>query len=117
MDHFSIESMVKDGIFGSGAGIGYGEHLIPISLQFGDLKETFTWDICNPDNQPEDFSSQIVEDLNLYPALEYTYAITYEIRRQIMVYCMRKMQTFVSYYENYVTHEIDLFESMNIDVY
>lgn len=50
MDHFSIESMVKDGIFGSGAGIGYGEHLIPISLQFGDLKETFTWDICNPDN-------------------------------------------------------------------
>jgi hypothetical protein len=32
MNHFSIESMVKDGVFGNGCGIGYGEHLIPICL-------------------------------------------------------------------------------------
>jgi len=37
MDSFSIESMVKDGIFGHGAGIGYGEHLITLNLSFKDF--------------------------------------------------------------------------------
>jgi len=81
LDEYSIESMVKDGVFGPGCGIGYGEHIIPITLQFSDFKETFTWDICNPDNQPEDFAAQLVSDMNLYPAMEMTIALSYEIRR------------------------------------
>jgi hypothetical protein len=28
LDEFSIESMVKNGVFGNGNGLGYGEHLI-----------------------------------------------------------------------------------------
>jgi len=57
---FSVESMVKDGVFGPGCGIGFGEHLVPITLHLGDLRETVTWDICNPDNQPEDFAASFV---------------------------------------------------------
>ena len=32
LDTFSIESMVKDGVFGAGSGFGFGEHLVPIKL-------------------------------------------------------------------------------------
>lgn len=37
LNQYSIESMVKDGVFGPGCGIGYGEHIIPIILRFGDF--------------------------------------------------------------------------------
>ena len=33
MDEYSIESMVKNGIFGN-SGLGYGEHLVKINLKF-----------------------------------------------------------------------------------
>jgi hypothetical protein len=46
----SVESMVKNGVFGHAGGAGYGEHLIPITVAYGEISETFTWDICNPDN-------------------------------------------------------------------
>lgn len=37
LDSFSVESLVKDGVFGPGCGLGFGEHLIPINLRFGDF--------------------------------------------------------------------------------
>ena len=36
-DHFSrfsVESMVKNGVFGNGSGLGYGEHIIQINLHY-----------------------------------------------------------------------------------
>lgn len=110
MSLLSVESMVKNGVFGHAAGAGPGEHLIPITLTYGEITETITWDICNPDNQPEDFAALLVSDLNLKPVLEYTVAISYEIRKQITTHCCRKLQTFTSYYENYVAQEIEVFD-------
>lgn len=34
---YSVESMVKDGILGHGAGLGKGEHIMTINLQIGDF--------------------------------------------------------------------------------
>ena len=86
MDLCSIESMVKDGIFGDGSacGMGYGEHLVLIHLRFRGFEDQFEWDICNPDNQPEEFAAQIVADMHLIPSQDYEVAISYEIRKQIM---------------------------------
>jgi hypothetical protein len=68
--------MVKDGVFGFGSGgIGYGEHLIDIKLQFRDFIDEIQWDICNPDNSPEEFAAQMVQDLCLQPAQIYVMAI------------------------------------------
>ena len=81
LDKFSIESMVKDGVFGAGAGLGHGEHLITIQLSFREFQDEFEWDLCNPDNQPEDFAASLVADLGLNPAQEFMVAITYEIKK------------------------------------
>jgi hypothetical protein len=62
LDEFSVESLVKNGFFGT-RGQGYGEHLVQICLNFQSFCEKFEWDICNPDNQPEDFAAQLVSDL------------------------------------------------------
>ena len=67
MDVYSIESMVKNGIFGN-SGLGYGEHLVRINLKFQDFSDEIEWDICNPDNQPEEFAAQMISDLMLEPA-------------------------------------------------
>lgn len=84
--------MVKDGIFGYGqGGIGYGEHLVTIKLQFRDYKENIQWDICNPDNQPEEFAAQMVSDLDLRPPELYIMAISYQIRKQIQLSCCKKV--------------------------
>lgn len=50
MDHFSVESMVKNGVFGHGNGMGYGEHIMIIKLEYKDLIDEIEWDISNPDN-------------------------------------------------------------------
>ena len=57
LNKFSVESLVKNGVFGNGSGMGYGEHLIQIDLSYGTFTDNITWDICNPDNQPEDFAA------------------------------------------------------------
>ena len=56
MNEFSIESMVKNGTFGYGNGLGYGEHIITIDLQYKGYTDKIEWDISNPDNQPEEFA-------------------------------------------------------------
>lgn len=87
LNHYSIESMVRDGVFGNGAGIDHGEHLIQVNLRIGDYSESIQWDISNPDNQPEDFASTLVNDLQLQPAVQWAQAISFEIRKQILMYC------------------------------
>ena len=47
MDECSVESMVKNGVFGGGQ---YGEHIVRITLKFRDYTDEIEWDICNPDN-------------------------------------------------------------------
>ena len=37
MDSCSVESMVKDGLFGAGSGLGFGEHLLTIELNFREF--------------------------------------------------------------------------------
>lgn len=49
LDDFSIQSMVQNGIFGN-SGLGFGEHLVRITLKFRDFTDEIDWDICNPDN-------------------------------------------------------------------
>lgn len=56
-----------------------------------------------------------MSDLNLKPALEYTVAVSYEIRKQITLHCCRKLQTFTSYYENYVSQELEVLDQTNVD--
>lgn len=72
--------MVKNGFFGA-SGSGYGEHIVRICLKFKSFTDTIEWDICNPDNQPEEFAAQMISDLELEPAEEYLVAISYEIRK------------------------------------
>ena len=109
MDEYSIESMVKNGIFGN-SGLGYGEHLVRINLKFQDFSDEIEWDICNPDNQPEEFAAQMISDLMLEPAQDYFVAITYEIRKQIMLEICRRVQKFSNIYENYVQNEMEIYE-------
>jgi len=111
LDSLSIESMVRNGVFGHGAGNGYGEHLVPIRLQFRDFVDEFDWDLCNPDNQPEEFAATLVSDLDLKPREDFLIAISYEIRKQLSLYCCKKVQHFVSVYENYVATEIENLEN------
>lgn len=113
LDKYSVESMVKDGIFGYGNGQGYGEHLVPIHLQFREFVDQIEWDICNPDNVPEEFAAGLVSDLGLEPAHEFMMAITYEIKKQITLHCCRKLQHFVSVFENYVAPELEDLDLIN----
>lgn len=48
------------------------EHLVKIVLRMTlegvkqhKLNDSFMWDISDPDNSPEDFAAQLVNDLNL----------------------------------------------------
>ena len=57
---------------GSGLGLGQNkEHLIKIVLNMScngyDLDDSFMWDISDPNNSPEDFAAQIVNDFSLPP--------------------------------------------------
>ena len=65
------------------------------------------WDITNPDNQPEDFAATMVSDLGLIPQLDYSLAISYEIRKQIQIYICRKVQGFCNVWENYVQARVE----------
>ena len=71
--------MVKDGVFGPGTGIAYGEHLVPIKLRFGSYLDEFDWDITNSDNSPEEFAAGLVADLDLAP--QFKWPIAFEIRK------------------------------------
>jgi hypothetical protein len=73
------------------------------------------WDIANPDNQPEDFAVSLANDLQLQPQFEWVSAIGYEIRKQIMIYCCQKVQTFNSFYENYVSTELEVLNQMQTE--
>jgi hypothetical protein len=55
--------MVKNGVFGNGNGLGYGEHLITIDLWYKHFHDQIEWDISNPDNIPEEFAALLVRDL------------------------------------------------------
>ena len=55
--------MVKNGVFGTGNGLGYGEHLITIDLWYKHFHDQIEWDISNPDNIPEEFAALLVRDL------------------------------------------------------
>ena len=77
LDDFSVESMVKNGVFGDGNGMGYGEHIITIDLRYKNFTDQIEWDICNPDNQPEEFAALLVKDLQLEPNQEYQVSISY----------------------------------------
>lgn len=83
LSQYSLASMVVDGTFDN-VGIdkqGPGEQLVQIHLNFPLYTDTFTWDISNPDNQAETFACELVRDLALEPAVDYSIAIAYEIRK------------------------------------
>ena len=90
LDEYSVESMVKDGYFGN-QGMGYGEYIVHLNLKFKDMQETIEWDICNPDNQPEEFARVLIQDMKLAPQEEYLIAITYEIRKQIKYHICKRI--------------------------
>lgn len=83
LNKYSLASIVVDGTFDQGActQIGQGEQFVQIYLNLPMLCDTFTWDISNPDNQPETFACEMVRDLGLEPVIDYSVAITYEIRK------------------------------------
>eukprot|EP00347_Sterkiella_histriomuscorum_P007497 403348695 len=77
--------------------LGQGqEHLVEINLDIcwdkWNLKDQFTWDISNPDNSPEEFSCQLVNDLQL-PNV-FTALVSLQIRRQIQNYALKCAQMF-----------------------
>ena len=55
-------------VLGSGIGLDSGkEHIINIRLKLEwnghTLRDSFTWDLSNPDNVPEEFAAILVNDL------------------------------------------------------
>ena len=44
-----------------------GENLVTIVLDYKGYRDTFEWDISNPDNEPDLFACSLVEDLQLEP--------------------------------------------------
>ena len=46
----------------------------------------------------------------LEPAQEYLVAISYEIRKQIMLEICKRVQKFSNIYENYVQNEMEIYE-------
>lgn len=113
MNEHSPQAMVMNGVFGN-SNQTYGEHLVSIALNYKGFIDVIEWDICNPDNQPEDFAAQLVSDLRLEPAQEYLVAISYEIRKQIMIHVCHTVQRFSSIYESYIQHQIDEYEQMQM---
>jgi len=111
MNEHSPQAMVMDGVFGNSTQ-SYGEHLVTIVLNYKGFTDVIEWDICNPDNQPEDFAARLVGDLQLEPAQEYLVAISYEIRKQIMIHICQTVQRFSSIYESYIQHQVDEYEQM-----
>jgi len=78
-------------LIGPGAGIAADkEHLVKINLNLEfkglSLVDEFYWDITDPDNCPEEFAAQSVNDLRL-PRVFQT-AIALSIRRQISNYVL-----------------------------
>lgn len=88
LSQYSLASMVLDGTFNQVDGDEnvLGEQLVHIHLNFPLFTDTLTWDITNPDNQPETFACELVRDLGLEPAVDYSVAIAYEIRKQIQIF-------------------------------
>ena len=109
LNEFSVESMVKDGYFGH-SGMGYGEHIVYINLKLKDFEEMIEWDICNPDNQPEEFAKVLIEDLGLTPEEDYLIAISYEIRKQIKMSFCKRIQSFCNLQENFGQNELDIID-------
>jgi len=83
LSQYSLASLVLDGALNQvdGADHELGEQLVEIHLNFPLFTDTLTWDITNPDNQPETFACELVRDLGLEPSVDYTVAIAYEIRK------------------------------------
>ena len=52
----------------------------------------------------------MISDLMLEPAQEYLVAISYEIRKQIMLEICKRVQKFLNIYENYVQNEMEIYE-------
>lgn len=52
----------------------------------------------------------MISDLMLEPAQEYLVAISYEIRKQIMLEICKRVQKFSNIYENYVQNEMEIYE-------
>jgi len=71
-------------------------------LNYRGFKDSIEWDISNPDNSPEDFARLLINDLQLEPADEFLIAISYEIRKQIMLHVCKSVQRFSNIYESYV---------------
>jgi len=106
-DHLSQcspASLVIDGVFDQSAhcNSSVGEQVIPIRLCFPFFTDCFDWDMSNPDNQPETFASALVRDLELEPAIDYSIAIAYEIRKQVQIHVCQRMQGFCNLWESYV---------------
>lgn len=72
--------------------------------------------MSNPDNQPETFACELVQDLGLEPAINYSVAVAYEIRKQIQMCICQKVQGFCNIYENYVQEKVDQIEALDSDI-
>lgn len=109
LSRYSMASIVLDGTLDhvDGGDNALGEQLVHIHLNFPLFTDTFTWDITNPDNQPETFACELVRDLGLEPAVDYSVAIAYEIRRQCQIFICQKVQGFCNIQDNYVSQRYD----------
>ena len=71
------------------------------------FQDSFEWDISNADNEPDSFAQQLVNDLGLEPAMDYSIAVAYEIRKQTQLFICQKIQGFCNVYENYLQIEYE----------
>ena len=80
------------------------EHPIAISLDMeleGKLiEDSFTWDMANPDNCPDQFAAVMASDLGLGPESEKL--IAFDIRRQISEYTLLCAKAFKDRFELYL---------------
>lgn len=53
------------------------------------LRDTFEWDICNPDNCAEEFARMLLNELSVAD-LDNVHALANHIRSQIESYCVRQ---------------------------
>lgn len=67
MNQNSLKAMVIDGHFGNSS-LKLGENLVSIVLNYKGFNDVFEWDICNPDNEPDEFAAMLVNDLQLEPS-------------------------------------------------
>lgn len=80
------------------------EHLVRIILDIEHdnviLKDSFMWDITNPDNEPFFFAYQMAGDLELPES--FAPLIAYQIQRQISVYAVKCGKLFRDNLENLI---------------